>query len=59
MSKNLTKIQTLKDEKFDNGNLKLGVITVNLSDIKDNNNNQIFKQLLEKIKKTFKEDEFV
>ncbi len=55
----IIRLITLKDEKFDNGNLKLGVITVNLSDIKDNNNNQIFKQLLEKIKKTFKEDEFV
>ncbi len=41
------------------GNLKLGVITVDLSDIKDSNNNQIFKELLEKIKNSFKEDEFV
>mgnify|MGYP006990229745 CR=1 FL=1 len=52
-------IITLKIEKFDNGNLKLGVITVDLSDIKDSKNNQIFKELLGKIKDAFKEDEFV
>ena len=31
---------------------------IDLSNIKDSNNNQIFKELLEKIKETFKEDEF-
>lgn len=36
----IIRLITLKDEKFDNGNLKLGVITVDLSDIKDSNNNQ-------------------
>lgn len=56
----IIRLITLKDEKFDNDNLKLGVITIDLSDIKDNNNNnQIFKELLEKIRNTFKEDEFV
>lgn len=55
----IIRLITLKNEKFDNGNLKLGVITVDLSDIKDSNTNQIFKELLEKIKKIFKEDEFV
>lgn len=55
----IIRLITLKNEKFDNGNLKLGVITVDLSNIKDSNNNQIFKELLEKIRNTFKEDEFV
>ena len=55
----IIRLITLKDAKFDNGNLKLGVITVDLSDIKDINNNQIFKELLGKIKDTFKEEEFV
>jgi len=55
----IIRLITLKIEKFDNGNLKLGVITVDLSDIKDSKNNQIFKELLGKIKDAFKEDEFV
>ena len=55
----IIRLITLKNEKFDNGNLKLGVITVDLSDIKNSNNNQIFKELLGKIKDTFKENEFV
>ena len=55
----IIRLITLKNEKFDNGNLKLGVITVDLSDIKDSHNNQIFKELLEKIRDTFKEEEFV
>lgn len=54
----IIRLITLKNEKLDNDNLKLGVMTVDLSDIKDSNNNQIFKELLEKIKETFKEDEF-
>ena len=54
----IIRLITLKNEKFDNGNLKLGVITVDLSDINDSNN-QIFKELLDKIRNTFKEDEFV
>lgn len=55
----IIRLITLKNEKFDNGNLKLGVITVDLNDIKDSNNNQIYKELLDKIKNTFKEDEFI
>ena len=55
----IIRLITLKNEKFDNGNLKLGVITVDLSDIKDSKNNQIFKELLGKIRNTFKEDDFV
>ena len=55
----IIRLITLKNDKFDNGNLKLGVITVDLSDIKDNKGNKIFKELLEKIRNKFKEDEFV
>ena len=51
----IIRLITLKDEKFDNGNLKLGVITVNLDNIKNNK----IKELLEKVRDTFKEDEFV
>ncbi len=51
----IIRLITLKDEKFDNGNLKLGVITVNLDNIKNNK----IKELLEKVRNTFKEDEFV
>lgn len=51
----IIRLITLKDEKFDNGNLKLGVITVNLNNIKNNKT----KELLEKVRDTFKEDEFV
>ena len=51
----IIRLITLKDEKFDNGNLKLGVITVNLDNIKNNK----IKELLEKVRNNFKEDEFV
>ncbi len=51
----IIRLITLKDEKFDNGNLKLGVITTDLDDI---GNNKI-KELLEKVRDIFKEDEFV
>ena len=50
----IIRVITLKDEKFDNGNLKLGVITVDLDYIK----NTKIKALLEKVRDTFKEDEF-
>lgn len=39
----IIRLITLKYEKFDNGNLKLGIITVDLSNIKDNKGNQIFR----------------
>lgn len=51
----IIRLITLKDGKFDNGNLKLGVITVNLDNIKNNK----IKELLEKVRDTFKEEEFV
>ena len=51
----IIRLITLKDEKFDNGNLKLGVITVDLDNIKNNK----MKELLEKVRDTLKEDEFV
>lgn len=51
----IIRLITLKDEKFDNGNLKLGVIIADLDDI---GNNKI-KELLEKVRDIFKEDEFV
>lgn len=51
----IIRLITLKDEKFDNGNLKLGVITLDLDNIKNNK----IKELLEKVRDTFKEDEFV
>ncbi|MDD6418807.1 MAG: hypothetical protein PUF66_01455 [Clostridium sp.] len=50
----IIRVITLKDEKFENGNLKLGVITVDLDYIK----NTKIKALLEKVRDTFKEDEF-
>ena len=51
----IIRLITLKDEKFDNGNLKLGVITVDLDDI---GNNKI-KEILEKVRDTLKENQFV
>ena len=51
----IIRLITLKDEKFDNGNLKLGVITVDLDNIKNNK----IKELLEKVRDALKEDEFV
>ena len=50
----IIRLITLKDKKFDNGNLKLEVITVDLDNIKNNK----IKELLEKVKDTFKENEF-
>ena len=51
----IIRLITLKDEKFDNGNLKLGVITLDLDNIKNNK----IKELLEKVRNTFNKDEFV
>ena len=38
------------DKRFKNQNLKLGVITIDLTDIKDKNGNQLYKGFFEKLK---------
>lgn len=53
--KKIIRLITLKDEKFDNCNLKLEVITINLDSIKNNK----IQELLDKARDTFREDEFV
>ena len=44
------------DKRFKNQNLKLGVITIDLSDIKDKNGNQLYKGFFEKLKEVNKNE---
>lgn len=44
------------DKRFKNQNLKLGVITIDLTDIKDKNGNQLYKGFFEKLKEEKKNE---
>ena len=44
------------DKRFKNQNLKLGVITIDLTDIKDKNGNQLYKDFFEKLKEVNKNE---
>ena len=44
------------DKKYKNQNLKLGVITIDLTDIKDKNGNQLYKDFFVKLKEVNKNE---
>lgn len=44
------------DKRFKNQNLKLGVITIDLTNIKDKNGNQLYKGFFEKLKEEKKNE---
>lgn len=45
----IIRIIIIRDEKFRNKNLKLGIITIDLSDVRDKDGKQIYKDIFEKI----------
>ena len=44
------------DKNYKKQNLRLGVITIDLSDIKDKNGNSLYKEVLEKAKEVYKNE---
>lgn len=44
------------ENKFKNEKLRFGVITIDLSDVKDKNGNSLYKDFFEKIRKVFKDE---
>lgn len=44
------------DKNYKKQNFRLGVITIDLSDIKDKNGNSLYKEVLEKIKEVYKNE---
>ena len=44
------------DKNYKKQNLRLGVITIDLSDIKDENGNSLYKEVLEKAKEVYKNE---
>ena len=44
------------DKNYKKQNLRLGVITIDLSDIKDKNGNSLYKDVLEKAKEVYKNE---
>ena len=45
----IIRIIIIRDEKFRNKNLKLGIITIDLSDVRDKDGNHIYKDIFEKL----------
>ena len=45
----IIRIIIIRDEKFRNKNLKLGIITIDLSDVRDKDGKQIYKDIFEKL----------
>ena len=48
--------QEKKDKNYKKQNLRLGVITIDLSHIKDKNGNSLYKEVLEKAKEVYKNE---
>ena len=44
------------DKNYKKQNLRLGVITIDLSDIKDENGNSLYKEVLENAKEVYKNE---
>ena len=44
------------DKNYKKQNLRLGVITIDLSDIKDKNGNSLYKEVLEKAKEVYQNE---
>ena len=44
------------DKNYKKQNFRLGVITIDLSDIKDKNGNSLYKEVLEKVKEVYKNE---
>ena len=50
----IIRIIIIRDEKFRNKNLKLGIITIDLSNVRDKDGKQIYKDIFEKIESVVK-----